>query len=85
MAIRKLTALISAGPLMILCLVAFPAQPSNALEAQNGITSDPVAGPSLRGPVPIGGPWIEFGFAGTGSSATGCLPADPGGIGHARV
>ncbi|HEV7796875.1 MAG TPA: hypothetical protein VGO73_01870, partial [Pyrinomonadaceae bacterium] len=27
-----------------------------------------------------GGPWIEFGFAGTGSSATGCSPADPTGI-----
>jgi hypothetical protein len=34
----------------------------------------------LLGPVTINGPWLEFGFGGVGTFATGCIPADPTGI-----
>src|SRR5581483_8210809 len=36
----------------------------------------------LLGPVTTNGPWVEFGFGGAGTFATGCLPADPVGITH---
>jgi hypothetical protein len=82
---RKLAPAIAAGLLMMLCL-AFST--INAQETQNGMEtrtprkiSDPVAGPSLMGPVPTSGPWIEFSFFATGSAARGCSPADAGGPG----
>lgn len=33
------------------------------------------------GPITPGGPWNEFSFAGAGSFAKGCAPADPSGLG----
>jgi hypothetical protein len=76
--------------LAIAGLAAFTTLPGEAQEAKNGLQSrtprklsDPMVGPSLMGPVPIGGPWIEFAFGATGSSASGCSPADPGGPGCA--
>ncbi len=36
--------------------------------------------PSIAGPIPLGGTWIEFGFGTSGSFATGCQPADPAGL-----
>jgi hypothetical protein len=83
MPIRKLTSAIAAGLLIMLCLAV---STINAQETQNGMESrtprkmsDRMAGPSLMGPVPTGGPWIEFAFLARGSSATGCSPADPAG------
>lgn len=85
MAMRK-SATIPVGLLTFLCLAAFSARPASAQEAQNGMESrtprkitERAVAPSLTGPIPTGGPWIEFAFTGTGSSATGCSPADPGG------
>jgi len=86
---RKLTTAAAAGLLTILCLVAFPARTVNAQASQNGMEpsprkmSDRMSAPALMGPVPVGGPWIEFAFGGKGSTATGCSPADPGGPGCA--
>lgn len=59
------------------------AQLAYAQGAENGVGATDIAptGPSILGPVPIGGPWIEFAFGATGSSATGCSPADPAGPG----
>jgi hypothetical protein len=80
---RKFAAAMAAGLLTILCL-AFTT--INAQETQNGMEtrtprkmSDRTAGPSLMGPVPTSGPWIEFSFFATGSAARGCSPADAGG------
>ncbi len=87
MSIRKLTPAIAAGLLLMLC---FAFSITNAQETQNGMEtrtprkmSDRMVGASLMGPVPTGGPWIEFAFFGKGSSATGCSPADPAGPGCA--
>ena len=87
MSTRKLTPAIAAGLLLMLFFVF---SITNAQETQNGLEtrtprkmSDRMAGPSLMGPVPTGGPWIEFAFFGKGSSATGCSPADPAGPGCA--
>lgn len=80
---RKFAAAIAAGLLTILCLASTTI---NAQETQNGMEtrtprkmSDRTAGPSLMGPVPTSGPWIEFSFFATGSAARGCSPADAGG------
>ncbi len=45
----------------------------------NGIAdkSQTPKGPTIQGPIPVGGTWIEFIFTQTGSFATGCYPADP--------
>lgn len=83
MTLRKSSAVISAGLLLILCLAA--TSTINAQESQNGMESrtsrkaSSTAGPSLMGPVPTGGPWIEFAFFGAGTPAVGCSPADPTG------
>jgi hypothetical protein len=47
----------------------------------NGIVSSPgSANPSApQGPVPLLGPWHQFGFTAAGVAATGCAPADPAG------
>ncbi|HXU34418.1 MAG TPA: hypothetical protein VN851_27910 [Thermoanaerobaculia bacterium] len=86
MTINRSTAAIAAGLMTLLCHLAFSTQPINAQEPQNGVASrearkatEPATTASLMGPVPIGGPWIEFAFFATGSSAIGCSPADPGG------
>jgi hypothetical protein len=91
MPIRKSTALVSAALFTILALIAVPLQAVSAQDTQNGVASrtprklsDAPAGASLMGPVPTGGPWIEFAFFGAGSAATGCSPADPGGAFCAR-
>jgi hypothetical protein len=56
-----------------------------AAEVGNGVmeteTGRAPSGTSIQGPIPIGGPWIEFAFGETGSFATGCSPADPAGPG----
>ena len=72
--------------LAVVCLAAFNTPAGHAQEAKNGLESrtprkmsEPAAGPSLMGPVPVGGPWIEFAWGATGSSATGCSPADSSG------
>lgn len=78
---RKLTPAITAGLLMMLCL-AFSSV--SAQETQNGMESrnprkmsETMPSASLMGPVPTGGPWIEFAFFGKGTMSTGCSPADP--------
>jgi len=83
---KKLIPAVCAALLTMLWLMAFPTQTINAQETQNGMESrtprkmtERMAAASLMGPVPVNGPWIEFGFTGTGSTATGCSPADPGG------
>ena len=91
---RKLTTAAAAGLLTILCLVAFSARTASAQAAgaaqasRTGMEStsprkmtDRMSAASLMGPVPVGGPWIEFAFMQTGSTATGCSPADPAGPG----
>jgi hypothetical protein len=96
MAIRISKLSIMAGLLTILCITIFPARTvkaqssQRAQEAQNGMESrtprpmtERMSTASIMGPVPVGGPWIEFAFTGTGSMATGCSPADPGGPGCA--
>jgi hypothetical protein len=82
MTMRRLTAAMAAGLLMILSLGTV--SKLNAQQSQNGLETrtprkltERMTAPSLMGPVPTGGPWIEFAFLGTGSSATGCSPADP--------
>ena len=45
-----------------------------------GSRASSVSAPSILGPVPIGGTWIEFSHLAPGSFAAGCLPADPGGL-----
>ncbi len=60
------------------CVAVFLAQEISAQEG-NGVASREVGGPAASpgtgpppGPVPIGGPWNEFSFAGPGSFAMGC-------------
>ena len=83
---KKLKLSVWTGIFAILCLTAFANRTVNAQETRNGMESrtprkmtDRMTTASLMGPVPVNGPWIEFAFTGTGSSATGCSPADPGG------
>ncbi len=74
-----------------LATVAFFTVPASAQQAapapaqQNGTVDRPQAAGTARmapaGPIAIGGPWNEFSFAGPGSVAKGCAPADPGGSG----
>jgi len=84
---RKLTPAFVAGLLMMFC---FSFSTIKAQETQNGMEtrtprkmSETMASASLLGPVPTGGPWIEFSFFNTGSAARGCSPADAGGPGCA--
>ncbi len=57
-------------------------QTAFAQDANDGVlppgTNVPRA-PSIQGPVPVSGQWIEFAVGQTGSFATGCQPADPAG------
>jgi hypothetical protein len=60
------------------------AQLTYAQEDENGvIAAEDIAirGTFIQGPVPIGGPWIQFSFGEENSFATGCFPADPAGFG----
>jgi hypothetical protein len=54
-----------------------------ALAQENGTTDRSnvprSAAVAPAGPITAGGPWNEFSFAGPGSDAKGCAPADPGG------
>jgi hypothetical protein len=54
-----------------------------ALAQENGTTDRSnvprSAAVAPAGPIAAGGPWNEFSFAGPGSDAKGCAPADPGG------
>ena len=70
---------------LAVCLAVLFLPATYAQEAQNGITtpeeSSRPPGGGLSGVIPVGGPWIEFGFGVTGSFAVGCQPADPAGLG----
>lgn len=71
------------------CLAVSYLPSTYAQEDRNGVMSrTPEEAPRapggvLSGTVPVGGPWIEFGFGPAGSFAVGCLPADPAGLGCA--
>ena len=54
------------------------AQENGTIERGNVPRSAKIA---PAGPITAGGPWNEFSFAGPGSDAKGCAPADPGGAG----
>ncbi len=55
-------------------------QAAFAQDANNGAlprgTNVPRA-PSIQGPVPVSGQWIEFAYRDSGTFVTGCYPADP--------
>ncbi|MDT7688542.1 MAG: hypothetical protein QOE46_1301 [Acidobacteriota bacterium] len=94
MSMKKFKVSVTTGLLTILCLAAFQARTvraqsaQRAQEVQNGMETrtprqmtERMSTASIMGSVPVGGPWIEFAFTGTGSMATGCSPADSGGPG----
>lgn len=69
------SALVAAVSLLSLPVLA---QENGTTERGNVPRSAAVA---PAGPIAVGGPWNEFSFAGPGSDAKGCAPADPGGAG----
>ena len=71
------SALVAAAGLLSLPALA---QENGATDRSNVPRSAAVA---PAGPITAGGPWNEFSFAGPGSNAKGCAPADPGGAGCA--
>lgn len=62
---------------MALILAAFAAPASAQRPEDNGIAAAP-SGPSApAGPVPVGGPWLEFAFDGVGVPAYACTSCTP--------